>query len=78
MMGYSTVTQFIQVYNTTSLPSNGVNPLIVIPITANAPWSIDFGVAGLPCTTGIVIGNSTTGPTKTIGAADTYISAVYH
>lgn len=76
IVGYSTTAQFIQVHNTTSLPADTAVPLVVIPIVANSPYSIDFG-DGLPCSTGITVSNSTTGPTKTIGGADTWITATY-
>jgi hypothetical protein len=74
--GYSTVTQFIQVHNATSLPADAAVPDGVFPITASAPFSIWLEHPE-PYTTGIVICNSTTGPTKTIGAANTWITALY-
>ena len=74
--GYSTLTQFIQIHNTTSLPANGVVPAGVFPITANTPFSL-WLEHPQPCSTGITLCNSTTGPTKTIGAADTFITALY-
>lgn len=77
IVGYSTTAQYIQVHDAVSLPADTSVPLVTIPITAGEPYSIDFGV-GLECATGIVISNSTTGPTKTIGAVDTWITAIYH
>lgn len=77
IVGYTTLAQFIQIHNATSLPADATAPHLSIPVEANKPFSIDFGHVGLPCTTGIVICNSTTGPTKTIGAADTFVTAVY-
>jgi hypothetical protein len=77
IVGYSTAAQFIQVHNAATLPADAVVPLMTIPIAANAAFTIDFGVTGLPCSTGIVVCNSSTGPTKTIGSADTFITAVY-
>ncbi len=74
--GYSTVSQFMQVHNATSLPADTAVPDDVIPITANLPFSIWLEHPE-PFTTGIVICNSTTGPTKTIGAANTWITALY-
>ena len=74
--GYSTVTQFIQVHNATSLPADTAVPDGVFPITANTPFSLWLEHPE-PYTTGIVICNSTTGPTKTIGAANTWIVALY-
>lgn len=77
VVGYSTAAQFIQIHDAASLPADAAVPLVTIPIEADKPFSIDFGLTGLPCSTGIVVCNSTTGPTKTIGAANTWITAVY-
>jgi len=76
-VGYSTVTQYIQVHDATSLPADTAVPLVVFPIVADTPFSIDFGATGLPCGTGIVLCVSTTGVTKTIGAANTMVTAIY-
>jgi hypothetical protein len=75
-VGYSTTAQFIQLHNTTSLPADTAVPVLVFPIEANKPFSISLERPH-PCSTGITLCNSTTGPTKTIGAADTWITAYY-
>lgn len=77
VVGYSTTAQFLQVHDADALPADGVAPLAVIPIDAGAPFSLAFGELGLPCSAGIVVVVSTTGPTKTLGAADTFVTAVY-
>lgn len=70
--------QFIQLYDAATLPANGVAPaLIVCWVAASSSFAIDFGVFGRRFTTGIVIGNSSTGPTKTIGSADCWFDAQY-
>lgn len=74
--GYSTTAQFIQVHDTTSLPTDTAIPVLVFPIEANKPFSISLPRAH-SCATGITISNSTTGPTKTIGSANTWITAYY-
>lgn len=73
--GYSTTAQFLQVHDASSLPADTAVPEIVIPIAANEPFVL--ALPGHACGTGIVICNSTTGPTKNIGAADTWITAHY-
>ena len=75
--GYTTTTQFIQIHDTLAAPTAGAVPKFVIPITANQPFSIDFGIYGLPMLNGIFITNSTTGPTLTAGAADTFMNVRY-
>lgn len=77
--GYSSnvATQFIQLHDAASLPANGAAPVITFLVPATSPFSIDFGVYGRRFATGIVICNSTVGPTKTIGAADCWFDAQY-
>jgi hypothetical protein len=77
IQGYTTAAQFIHLYNATSLPADAAVPVVVIPVEADKPFSIDFGKYGRAFSTGIVVGNSTTGPTKTLGAANTWIDAQY-
>lgn len=70
--------QFIQLHDAAAVPANGVapvGPLITVPAASN--YSIDFGSYGMRFATGIVVSNSTTGPTKTLGAADCWIAARY-
>jgi hypothetical protein len=77
--GYNSRTsgQFIQLYNSATLPANGVAPVVVFFVGASSNFSFNLGVYGRHFTTGIVIGNSTTGPTKTIGAADCWFDAQF-
>jgi hypothetical protein len=74
--GYSTATQFIQLHNTASLPADTAVPVGVFPITANTPFSL-WLEHPQPCSTGITLCNSSTGPTKTIGSSNTWITALY-
>lgn len=70
--------QFLQLHDAAALPANGaipVGPLVAIAAASN--FSIDFGEYGMAFATGIVVSNSTTGPIKTIGAADCWIAARY-
>lgn len=70
-------TQFIQVHNATSLPANTAVPIATITVPTVSNFSIDFGPLGIPLSTGIVLGNSSTGPTLTTGSADVYFTASY-
>jgi hypothetical protein len=69
--------QFIQVHNATSLPADTTAPVLVLAVPSLSTFSFDFGGVGLPLSTGIVVCNSSTAPTKTIGSANVYYTAVY-
>lgn len=77
--GYNSLgsAQFIQVHNATSLPADTAIPVCVITVAASSNFSIDFGPLGIPLSIGIVLCNSSTGPTKTIGAANCYFTVSY-
>lgn len=71
-------TQFIQVFNSATVPANGTVP-VVTPMTcpASLNCSYDLGsVNGQAFSTGIVWTNSSTEQTKTIGAADVWCTGV--
>lgn len=69
--------QFLQVHNATALPSNGVTPEHVVAIPASSSVVLDLGELGDYLSTGIVLTNSTTAATLTIGAGDCVFSALY-
>jgi hypothetical protein len=50
-------------------------PLLVLVAAASSNFSVALPAGGLPCGTGIVVCNSSTGPTKTLGSADCYFTA---
>lgn len=68
--------QFIQIHNTASLPADTAVPVKVITVAASSNFEINIPITGLPCGTGITVCNSSTGPTKTIGSADCFFTAV--
>lgn len=72
-------TQFILVLNFggATVPANGTVPVDIIAVSAASNFSIDFGRWGRPCSAGIWLANSSTGPTLTIGSADTWFDALY-
>jgi len=69
--------QFIQVHNAAALPADAAVPTFVATVPTVANFLFDFGPFGIPCSAGIVISNSSTGPTKTIGSADCWFVATY-
>ncbi len=69
--------QWIQVHDSATVPATGAVPKIIVAVGATANYSIDYGTLGKVFANGIYVCNSTTGPTKTIGAADCWITARY-
>lgn len=69
--------QFIQLHDTTTLPANGAIPKTVYRVDARADFSFLFDAFGRHFDNGIVICNSSTGPTLTLGSADTWFDAQY-
>lgn len=67
--------QFIQLHDSAALPANGAAPVTLITIPAASSINLDFGAHGKAFALGIVVCNSTTGPTKTLGAADCFFDA---
>lgn len=69
--------QFIQVHDSATLPADTAIPKIIFAVAASSPFALDLGLRGKTFTLGIVVCNSSTGPTKTIGSADCFFEARY-
>lgn len=74
----STTSQYIQIHNKAALPSGGDVPFLTFPIVANTTLTVDFGVYGIWCSTGITIVNSTTQQTYTDGGDDCLFNTQYN
>lgn len=79
LTGYNSKTadQFIQLHDDTVTPAEAAVPVAVFKAAASSHFSLDFGVRGRKFAKGIVLVNSSTAPTKTIGSADCWFDAQY-
>ena len=68
--------QFIQIHDATSLPADTAVPEIIFAVPATSPFSLNYDV-GREFQVGIVISNSSTAATKTIGSADCWFDVEY-
>lgn len=66
--------QFIQIHDAVTVPADGAVPLKSWPVPAASYFSFVFPVP-LTCSSGIVVCNSSTVATKTIGTANVTFSA---
>lgn len=67
--------QFIQLHDSATLPADTAVPALSLVVAATANLTLDFGVFGMKFVNGIVVCNSSTVATKTIGSADCTIAA---
>lgn len=69
--------QFIQLHDSATLPSDTSVPEVIIIAPAQSNFWMDWGEIGRWCQAGIVLCNSGTGPTKTLGSTDCWFSVQY-
>lgn len=69
--------QFIQVFDESGVPSNAKIPVFTVNVAAASTVSVYFGSMGRTFDRGIILANSTTQGTLTIGAADTLFDVQY-
>lgn len=69
--------QYLQIFNSTTVPADGTAPVYVYKLPADSTIVIDVSPIGVYFSTGISISNSTTLATKTIGSADCYFTVEY-
>ena len=68
--------QFIQIHDASSLPADTAVPAIIFAVPAASSFSLNYDV-GREHQVGIVICNSSTAATKTIGSADCWFDVQY-
>lgn len=68
--------QFILVFDAQALPANGIVPAVAFTIAGAANLGVNW-IPGRTFRSGIVIANSSTADTLTIGAADCFFDAQY-
>lgn len=76
---YSTkgASQFVNVFDANTLPADASVPLFSTPISANNLSAFSFPANGRRFKTGLVLCNSSTDATKTIGSADCFFDVQY-
>jgi hypothetical protein len=69
--------QFVQIHDAAALPADGAVPAIVLTVAAKENFWYELKEIGRFFSNGIVVCNSSTAATKTIGAADCWFNAQY-
>lgn len=69
-------TQFLQVFDQFTVPVEGAAPAALFTVAGASTFAAQW-LPGRTFTTGCIIVNSSTGPTKTIGAADCWFDCQY-
>jgi hypothetical protein len=69
--------QFVQFHDATSLPADGLVPAVVFTVAGSADKTVAYTLPGRLFREGIVVCNSSTAATKTIGAANCFFDVQY-
>ena len=69
--------QYIQLHDAATLPGNGAIPSVVFTASASSDKFVSYSLPGRFFKVGIVIANSSTAGTLTIGAADCFFDVQY-
>ena len=69
--------RWLQVFDSATLPADTAIPLLTFPVAIAGTFTLNLAPLGLLMRKGIVVCNSSTGPTKTIGAADSLFVVGY-
>jgi len=80
VFGYNSgAAQFVLVFDVAGslIPADGAVPTLIIPAAATSAFSLYYGSVGRWFNGGIVLCNSSTGPTKTIGVADCWFDVQF-
>src|ERR1700693_1139373 len=70
-------TQFVLLIDAAVIPADGFVPCMPFPVATVTTLLVGYGDTGRAFNTGIILCNSSTGPTKTIGSADCFFDAQY-
>jgi len=69
--------QFILLFDANSLPADGATAACVFTVAGSSNLGVNWDLPGRWHTRGIVLCNSSTEPTKTIGAGDCFFDVQY-
>lgn len=72
-----TSAQYLLVFDRSSVPADAAVPLFVIPLPASQQASFYYGPMGRIFQRGLVLCNSSTDTTKTIGSADCFFDVQF-